>query len=119
MDLLRDAPKRALNACHESSGVQRELEEQRQMVLLRDTPKRVLNGCDENPDFQKELEAYYKKTEIPQETMLDVIKNGVHYDPAGKHYSRDTGDVICDRCLQSVMVAVGWEKYDLCLSCVK
>lgn len=53
-----------------------------------------------------------------QLTNHEIVCNGTFYYPANKHYNGQ-GTVTCDRCGQENLdVCVGYEKMDLCLSCV-
>ena len=55
---------------------------------------------------------------VDQETLDKIVKNGTFYNPASKHYSYET-DVKCDKCLKTgINICIGWENYDLCMSCV-
>ena len=48
----------------------------------------------------------------------NIIKNGTFYNPAAKHYSQLFVNVVCDKCKKSNLdMSIGWENYDLCLSC--
>lgn len=56
---------------------------------------------------------------IDKQKLIEVIKCGVYYNPAYKHYGQD-GIVFCDRCRkQDLSVCIGYEMYDLCLQCVQ
>jgi len=53
------------------------------------------------------------------ENMLLVIKHGVYYNPANKHYSYK-GFVTCNRCFKTNLdVCIGFNEYDLCLNCLQ
>jgi hypothetical protein len=56
---------------------------------------------------------------INSEILYNISTYGTYYNPAEKHY--DNGQtVICDRCYREKLdVCIGYEKYDLCLDCVK
>lgn len=48
----------------------------------------------------------------------DLIKYGVYYNPASKHYGFK-GSVNCDRCHKSnIQSSIGYNNLDLCMSCV-
>jgi hypothetical protein len=52
-------------------------------------------------------------------TLEDIVKLGMFYFPAHKHYGHLT-TVNCDRCFASNLPAcIGYDKKDLCLDCAK
>lgn len=57
------------------------------------------------------------------ELLNKIIKEGIHYDPAWKHYDKELA-VFCDHCRMRIRhCSIGLDfnnkKYDLCLACVK
>jgi hypothetical protein len=55
---------------------------------------------------------------VNKELMLKICKHGEYYNPANQHY--DNKSVSCDRCFKkNIKVYIGYEKYDLCFSCVE
>ena len=56
--------------------------------------------------------------QIDKETMIKIYKFGSYFNPAHNHYGYET-NVVCDRCFKShLSICIGWQTYDLCLSCV-
>lgn len=56
---------------------------------------------------------------ISQETMMNIVKKGIYYSPATKHYDSQSTNVVCDRCYKTHLDACyGLDIYDLCVSCV-
>lgn len=52
-----------------------------------------------------------------QQTLENIVKFGVYYFPADKHYYSGT-IVQCDKCLKSNLRAcIGYGNLDLCLNC--
>lgn len=50
--------------------------------------------------------------------LLTVVKKGMYFCPAYKHYGQKT-NVVCDRCnKQNLKACIGYENKDLCLKCV-
>jgi hypothetical protein len=48
----------------------------------------------------------------------NIVKLGVYYYPANKHYAGNQISVVCDRCNKSNLVScIGYKDKDLCLSC--
>lgn len=57
---------------------------------------------------------------LSQETTINIVKNGVYYCPASKHYNNQSSNIVCDRCRKTHLnVCIGLDTYDLCLSCVQ
>ena len=58
---------------------------------------------------------------LSQSTFEQIIKYGVYYNPASKHYaSFGESNVACDKCHKSNLnVCIGYQNYDLCVSCVQ
>lgn len=51
-------------------------------------------------------------------TVVDIVMNGIYYNPSWKHYERETS-VTCDRCRRNnIDMCIGYKTYDLCLPCV-
>lgn len=64
--------------------------------------------------FNSEMDSY----RFENVGYYQVIDNGTYYYPAWKHYNRRT-NVFCDRCgRQNLEAAIGYDKFDLCLTCV-
>ncbi|AYV76023.1 MAG: hypothetical protein Terrestrivirus4_71 [Terrestrivirus sp.] len=50
--------------------------------------------------------------------LLTVVKKGMYFCPAYKHYGQKT-NVVCDRCnKQNLKACIGYDNKDLCLKCV-
>jgi len=50
--------------------------------------------------------------------LIAVYQHGIYYNPAWKHYGRET-NVCCDRCKSSNLnICIGYRELDLCLVCV-
>lgn len=55
---------------------------------------------------------------INEQTLKNIYFLGKYYNPASSHYNLQNSVVTCDRCHRTnIPVAIGWETYDLCLSC--
>ena len=75
---------------------------------------------------KEEFEEMYRKQEernlkklppLSIETLADIIKNGIYYDPAWKHYHAGI-EVICDNCHKiNIETCIGLDEYDLCIPC--
>lgn len=51
--------------------------------------------------------------------FMGLIRNGIYYNPATKHYGQE-GIVFCDLCKkQDLSICIGYDSYDLCLQCVQ
>jgi hypothetical protein len=56
---------------------------------------------------------------ISREEALNVLKNGIYYYPASKHYGRQIS-VFCDFCGKTQLkVSIGYTDKDLCTTCVE
>jgi len=57
---------------------------------------------------------------LSKKQLIEIIKNGKHYNPAGLHYNRDCR-VICDYCRRNTIEeCIGYkENNDLCMDCAK
>ncbi len=56
---------------------------------------------------------------LSSDIFEQICKFGTHYNPASKHYN-DIQNVVCDRCFrENLDICIGYEKYDLCFSCVQ
>ena len=55
---------------------------------------------------------------VNEQTLKNIYFLGKYYNPASSHYPYQNSVVSCDRCHRTnILVAIGWESYDLCLSC--
>lgn len=51
--------------------------------------------------------------------LIKIVKHGTFYFPASNHYISDV-NVVCNVCkTKNISACVGYDRYDLCLSCVK
>lgn len=58
-------------------------------------------------------------TNIDQENINKLVKYGIYYNPACKHYNQE-GEVICDKChKRNLTICIGYETFDMCLQCVQ
>ena len=55
---------------------------------------------------------------ISNSEAFDIISNGTFYFPAYKHYGAIPQSIKCNMCNSSTLSSIGFQNFDLCLSCV-
>lgn len=56
---------------------------------------------------------------VDKETIIQICRYGKYYNPAEAHYNNGQS-IVCDRCFKrNLHVCIGYDKYDLCLTCVE
>ena len=59
-----------------------------------------------------------KYTPLNNTQLKEIIAKGTYYNPACKHYNKIGTNVICDKCRETVTIAIGsGTNNDLCLKC--